>query len=254
MKKSLSFFSLLSLFSLGVFAQKEYPAFERHLFIQGSDTLPYRLLKPQHYKKNKKYPLVIFYHGAGERGTDNNITLTHAAGLFLDSLNRLNYPCFVLVPQCPKGKRWVEVDWGADQHTQPAEISKPLKISLDVCDKLQKEFSIDVKRQYVTGLSMGGYAVWDVITRFPDRFAAAIPICGGGDEKTAEKIKNMTLWVFHGAKDKVVKPERSRNMIQAIENLGGKPKYTEYPEVQHNSWKNAYLEPDFLKWLFEQSK
>jgi predicted peptidase len=235
-------------------AQKNYTEFEEHLFIHEKDTLPYRLLVPKNYSKNKKYPLVVFYHGAGERGTDNKIPLAHIAGLFLDSINRHNFPCFVLIPQCPKGKRWVEVDWGADSHTQPEQISTPLNLSLKVVDHLKSKYKIDKQRIYVTGLSMGGYAVWDVITRCPELFACAVPICGGGDETKAEKIKDLPIWAFHGALDKVVKPHRSRNMIEAIKKLGGKPQYTEYENVQHGSWKNAYSETELLKWMFSKKK
>jgi predicted peptidase len=246
-------------------AQKDFTEFENRLFIKeakkskenpqvAKDTLPYRLLKPLNYDKNKKYPLVVFFHGAGERGKDNITPLTHIAPLFLDSLNRLNYPCFVIVPQCPKEFRWVATDWKLPAHTQPGEPSKPMYLFMKLLDDLAKEFSLDEKRLYVTGLSMGGFATWDIIARFPSKFACAVPICGGADEKTAEKIKNIPIWAFHGALDKVVIPERSRNIIKAIQEKGGSPKYTEFADVYHDSWKRAYADPELIKWIFEQKR
>ncbi len=231
-----------------------YPDFEKLTFLDTGGSLPYRLLKPKNYNPKQKYPLVVFFHGAGERGEDNEIPLTHIAKLFTNEQNRVESPCFVLVPQCPKGARWVEVDWGLDSHTQPKDISKNLGIALKLLTEIEKTYSVDSDCLYATGLSMGGYAVWDLITRLPEKFAAAVPVCGGGDEAVAEKLKNLPVWAFHGAKDGVVKPSRSRNMIKAIEKAGGKPTYTEYSTTGHDSWKLAYTEPELLKWLFAQKK
>jgi predicted peptidase len=218
------------------------------------DTLHYRLLPPLNYDKNQKYPLVIFFHGAGERGNDNKLPLTHIAPLFLKPENRTNFPCFVLVPQCPKNTKWVDTDWKLDQHTQPEKMSLAMEKANQMIDNLQKQYSIDAKRIYVTGLSMGGFATWDIIARFPKKFAAAVAVCGGADEKTAKKIKDIPIWAFHGALDNVVKPSRSRNMIKALQEVGSKPKYTEYADVYHDSWKRAYANPELLKWMFEQKR
>jgi predicted peptidase len=127
-------------------------------------------------------------------------------------------------------------------------------MALEAIEQLQKEFSIDAARLYITGLSMGGYGVWDAIQRHPDRFAAAAPICGGGDPAQAKRISDIPLWAFHGAKDTAVKPQRSREMIEAIKAAGGDPKYTEYPDAEHNSWSPTYANPDFYAWLFAQRK
>jgi predicted peptidase len=251
------FFILISVLSLSmsVLAQSnDYPDFEKLVYKTEKGTLPYRLLKPLNYDKNKKYPLVVFFHGAGERGTDNQIPLTHIAGLFLNESHRKNFPCFVVVPQCPVDVRWVEVDWGANMHTLPTNPSTPLQMTLELLGNLQSQYAIDEDRWYATGLSMGGYATWDIIARYPQKFAAAVPVCGGGDEKTALVIKNIPIWAFHGGLDKVVKTFRSQNMIKAIQQAGGTPKYTEYPNVGHDSWKPAYLEPQLLSWLFAQKR
>ena len=215
-------------------------------------TLPYRIMAPKDYDPNKKYPLVLFLHGAGERGTDNLIQLVHGMNDFSKDENRAKYPCFVVAPQCPTGKRWVEVDWTLDSHKQLPDDSETMKLVLALLSSLQKEYSIDAKRLYVTGLSMGGYGTWDLITRYPHMFAAAAPVCAGADETKASLVAKVPIWTFHGDKDTTVKVSRSRNMIAAIEKAGGKPKYTEYPGVGHNSWKSAYSDPKLLEWMFAQ--
>ncbi len=232
----------------------KFPDFECQQYFGKEQNLPYRLLLPINYDEKKTYPLVVFFHGAGERGTDNETTLTHIAPLFLKPENRTQYACFVLVPQCPTESKWVDTDWTLDSHIQPANPSGSLKSTIDLVELLQKKYSIDSKRLYVTGLSMGGFATWDLITRFPDKYAAAVPICGGADEAKAILIKTMPLRVFHGALDKLVKTSRSRNMVDALKKEGSNVIYTEYPQVGHGSWKPAYEEPDLLEWLFKQTK
>lgn len=216
--------------------------------------LPYLLLKPAGYDPAKKYPLVLFYHGAGERGDDNRSQWKNGVPVFQSPENREKYPCFVVAPQCPAGKQWVDVPWGADSEVQPEEPSETMKLSLEILDAVRKEFPIDSDRIYVCGLSMGGFATWDVIARHPGLFAAAVPVCGGGDEKTAAKIKDLPIWAFHGGADNVVKTIRSRNMIAALKEAGGSAKYTEYEGVGHNSWDKAFNDPELLKWMFEQKK
>jgi predicted peptidase len=228
---------------------------EPHVFRDGQGrTMPYRLLKPETVEEGKTYPLVLFLHGAGERGSDNVKQMVHGVSEFVRPENRRDYPCFLLVPQCPEGKRWVEVDWGADSHVLPKEPSEPLRLVLDLLDDALNRYPIDRRRVYVTGLSMGGFGVWDLLARRPDLFAAAVPVCGGGDPATAKAIKDVPVWVFHGARDGAVKPKRSRDMVKALEDAGGKPKYTEYPDVGHDSWNPAYRDPELMKWLFDRKK
>ncbi len=216
--------------------------------------LPYRLLKPLNYDPKEKYPLVVFLHGAGERGDDNEKQLIHGVPEFLTVENRKDYPCFLIAPQCPDGKKWVEVDWSAESEVQPKQPSEPLGLTLDLIDQMQKDYPIDAKRIYVTGLSMGGFGTWDVLARRPDLFAAAVPICGGGDETTARQIVKIPIWAFHGAKDPTVNVSRTRRMIAALKKNGGEPTYTEYPEEGHASWVPAYKETAMMKWLFKQKK
>ncbi len=220
------------------------------------EKLNYRLMQPQGYdaKAETRYPLVLFLHGAGERGDDNAKQLVHAAKDFASEANRTKYPCFVVFPQCPDGKRWVEVDWTLDSHQQLPDESISVKLTRELIASLQKEFRVDEQRLYATGLSMGGFGVWDMVSRTPDLFAAALPVCAGADEATAERLAKLPIWTFHGDKDTVVKVERSRRMVAAIEKAGGKPKYTEYPGVQHNSWTQTYADPKVLEWLFAQKR
>ena len=219
------------------------------------ESLPYRLMLPKDFDASKKYPLVIHFHGAGERGDNNVSQLMHMSNLFTNKQNREKYPCFVFVPQCPANQQWVDMPWGAESGTRPEKPSKAMSLALEALDSVLKEYSasIDTKRLYVTGISMGGYATWDCITRFPERFAAAAPICGGGDEKTVNaSVAKLPVWAFHAANDGVVKVIRSRNMVKALKDAGGNPKYFEYPGGGHASWNAAYKEPEFFEWMFAQ--
>lgn len=224
--------------------------------VTGADgaTLGYRLLKPEPYDPAKKYPLVLLMHGAGERGDDNAAQLKYGAALFLKPEVRAKFPCFVMMPQCPREQKWADIDWSSDTPTQTEKVSAPMALVLTALDGLEKEFSIDPDRLYVGGLSMGGYGTWDLITRFPEQWAAAVPICGGGDKAVAAKAKAVPVWAFHGTDDRAVKIERTREMIAALDDAGAKPLYSEYPYVGHDSWNNAFAEPELLPWLFAQKR
>ncbi len=239
-----------------------YELFEHKLFVVHTkndnmnhstietDSMRYRLLFPKNYDSTKKYPLILFLHGAGERG-DSSLTVKHIGAWALQEKNRANYECFVLVPQCEKNNKWVEVDWAADSHNQPKEMSKYMNLTVQLLEELEKKLPIDSTKIYLTGLSMGGYGTWDLAARFPQKFAAIVPICGGADEKTADSLKTMPIWVFHGALDQTVKPQRSRRMVEAVKKTGNKAiHYTEYSTVKHASWKPAYEDESMWKWLF----
>jgi predicted peptidase len=236
--------------------------FQKKVFLNANDTLRYNVLMPEGYLSQSEthvgsevqlYPLIIFLHGAGERGSDNEIQVMHIKGIFLDSLNRKKFPAFVIAPQCPTGKRWVESSWKVSRHIMPEKPSVSITLTMQLIDSMLRNFPIDKNRIYITGLSMGGFGTWDLICRYPEKFAAAIPICGGGDTNMAKKIKNKPIWAFHGSDDKVVKVILSRNMINSIKQEGGTPKYTEYKGVGHDSWVKAYKEKGLLEWLFKQS-
>lgn len=218
--------------------------------------LKYRLLAPKDFKggDETKYPLVLFLHGAGERGDDNRVQLIHGMGDFASDEIMAKYPAFVVAPQCPKNQKWANVDWGADSHTMPTEPSDSMRLTLELLESLQKALPIDANRIYITGLSMGGYGTWDALQRRPDLWAAAAPICGGGDPNGAKVMKDIPIWVFHGDQDGAVKVQRSREMVEALKAAGGSPKYTEYPGVGHDSWTATYRNPEFYAWLFAQKK
>jgi predicted peptidase len=226
---------------------------EKHTFkYNDGKTIPYRMLKPDNVDPDKKYPVVLFLHGAGERGNDNEKQLVHGVGEFAKAENRKKYPCFLVAPQCPKGQGWS--DFLAKPGKEAEKQAEPGAAVFDLICALSYSIPIDCDRIYITGLSMGGFGTWDLITRNPGYFAAAVPVCGGGDPKQAEKIAKIPIWAFHGGKDTLVKPERSREMVEALKKAGGKPKYTEYPDVGHNSWVKAYQDADMMKWLFEQKR
>ena len=249
MSLKLGLFLVLCLMTLVVRAD-ELPLEKRVYKDEAGKSIPYRLLKPVNYDAGEKYPLVLFLHGAGERGTDNEAQLVHGVKAFVERAEK--YPCFLVAPQCPNNAKWVDVDWSGDKHTLPETMSEPLRLSLEALDALSKEFSIDPQRIYVTGLSMGGYGTLDAVSRRPNYFAAAVPTCGGGDEAQAKRVHHVPMWFFHGAKDTAVKPERSRNMVAALKAAGGKPKYTEYPNEGHGSWVPAYKDDEMVAWLFAQ--
>ena len=129
-----------------------------------------------------------------------------------------------------------------------------MALLIELLAEAERMFPIDPDRIYVTGLSMGGFGTWDLIARFPDRFAAAVPVCGGGDPGTAPLIRDLPVWAFHGALDRVVPPSNSRVMVRALQEAGARPGYSEYPDVGHNSWTKAYEDPYLLPWLFEQHR
>ena len=246
-------FVLAMVFSLALSAQEPtHQSFDKLLYASEKGTLPYRFLKPEDPLEKTAFPLVIFLHGAGERGIDNAVQIKHIARLFLDAENRRQYPCFVLAPQCPEGIMWAAHDKDGSRLVMRKNPTPPMAMLIELIRKVEKEFPIDPTRIYVTGLSMGGYGAWDLLARFPNKFAAAVPICGGGDPQTAAAISHIPIWAFHGALDEVVVPRHSRVMIKALQDAGGEPGYTEYPGVAHNSWENAYGDPHLLPWMFAQ--
>ena len=169
-------------------------------------------------------------------------------------LFRSQYPCFVIAPQCPAEEKWVDADWDADSHIMKDKPAVPLDVSIELVHQMLKEHPIDRARIYVVGYSMGGFGAWDCIERWPDIFAAAVPVCGGGDETKAGRIARMPIWAFHGALDPTVKVSRSRNMILAVVMAGGLPRYSEYPAINHFSWGLAFSDSELFKWLFSQKK
>jgi predicted peptidase len=229
--------------------------YEKATFTLDNHKLPYRVLKPAKIEQGKKYPLVLFLHGAGERGNDNTAQLVHGSTLFTKAENRAKYPAFVIFPQCPKNKKWVEVNWNDKRpHTAPKEPSESMRLTKALLDQFMKDHPVDPDRVYVMGLSMGGFGTWDFAQRYPDFVAAIAPICGGADNTTAPKIKHIPIWAFHGAEDTAVWAERSRTMVDELKKAKGNIRYTEYDRVGHDSWNRAFAEKELLPWLFAQKR
>jgi len=188
----------------------------------------------------------------GERGDDNEAQLVHGKPMMEHAA--WQYGAFVLAPQCPADDFWVRWRRGEKSHTLSEEPAEPARLVLDLIEQLKKDHPIDPDRVYIMGLSMGGFGTWDLISRHPERFAAAVPICGGGDESRAERFARLPVWAFHGKADPVVPVARSRDMVAAMRKAGGTPRYTEYPGVGHDSWSSAFDDPELLGWLFGQRR
>lgn len=217
------------------------------------DTLNYRFLFPD-VDPLRKYPLVIFLHGSGERGNDNVSQLKWGVSNFATDYNLKLYKPFVIAPQCPNGKTWNNYSSDLEKLKYNDTASKISDLLLGLIDSTIKKFAIDTNRIYITGLSMGGIGTFDLITRRPRLFAAAAPVCGAGDTSKAEVIKHIPIWIFHGAEDAAVNAKYSLDMVNALTKAGAHPGFTQYPEVGHFSWIAAYSDPMFMDWLFRQSK
>lgn len=215
----------------------------------------YRLLRPEASTPGDRHPVVLFLHGAGERGDDNEAQLKYLPLWMAEPGNRKRHPCFLIAPQCRTDRAWAEIDWKSKQPLPLAERpTADLAAAVAALDAVLTDDAADPSRIYLTGLSMGGYGTWDLACRSPGRFAAALPICGGGDRAAAPRLAAMPLWCFHGADDPVVPAELSRSMIEAIIAAGGVPIHSELPGVGHDSWTPAYRNPAVLDWLFAQRR
>lgn len=196
----------------------------------------YVVFVPHDYKGDKDYPLILFLHGAGERGTDGKKQAMVGLGKAIKD-KKEKFPFIVVFPQAQK-------TWQAG--------SPDGKRALGILDEVQKDYKVDPKRIYLTGLSMGGYGTWSMAAAMPSRWAAIVPVCGGGNPANAEKIKDIPCWCFHGDADTVVNVQKSRDMIEALKKASAEPHYTEYPGVGHNSWDRAYGTAKLYDWLLMQ--
>lgn len=246
-------YSCQNLSNAQVSEDKDLFALREHKNKKG-ESLVYRLFTPEGYDKKKRYPLTLWLHGSGG---DKKIYDLHPPTapverrtglwrLLAQPENQTKHQTFALVPRCPPEERWDAL--------KSDEPSATMRLVLEVLDVLQDEFSVDGKRLSVIGSSLGGFGAWDVIAKRPKMFAAAIPICGGGDPTKARLIAKTPVWAFHGDQDEAVSVEKSREMIAAIKKVGGSPKYTEYKGIGHNSWEPAFAEPDFLPWISRQKR
>lgn len=244
--------------AIAVFAQPT--TFQKGEFISKAtgDTLLYRYLVPENIQKGKKYPLVIFLHGSGERGNDNKAQLFHGSGQFINPVNREKYPAFVLFPQCPEGvpgaymprlTTLVPNDMPLDPPQAPI-----ITLLMELIDSYISRPEVDSRRIYIMGISMGGIATYDIVSRYPEKFAAAIPICGSVNPQRLKGTKGVAWRIFHGDSDAAVTVEGSREAYKALKKFGLDVEYIEFPGCTHNSWNPAFNYPDFMKWLFKQKK
>ena len=232
------------------FSQSSLFSFEKYISARG-DTLNYRQLIPD-YAPVSKYPLVIFLHGSGERGDDNEAQLKWGVMNFATDQNMKMHPSLVIAPQCPSKMSWGNYSY-EDMSLLPTP-AKPMKLLMELIDQSIKNLPVDTNRIYITGLSMGGFGTFDAISRHPNLFAAAVPVCGGGDVSKSKLISHIPIWIFHGALDGAVNPVLSQNMVEALTKAGAHPGYTQYPEVGHFSWIAAYSDPLMIEWMFRQHK
>lgn len=230
-----------------------YTAFDAY---ESENGMPYRLYEPAAYDEKYAYPVVLFLHGAGERGTDNEGPLLHVLQDWFNDVESPIYQSIVIVPQCPENEQWVNTPWGDGSYDSDAvgesdAILEALAILDSVCD----EYSINPNRIYVAGLSMGGYGTWNLLMNHSDLFAAGMPICGAADPSKAEVLKDMPIAAFHGDRDSVVPVAGTRDMYQAIVDAGGENiHYYEVPDTDHNSWSYAASRGDVLRWIFDQRR
>jgi len=221
--------------------------FEARTYVSATNgTLLYRFMRPADYDSTKTYPIVICLHHGGTHGNDNmkQIDGSPIAQVLSADGNRQKYPAFLFVPQSPEG-----VGWGGVP-TLPSIDS----LVFEGLKAFEKEFSIDKGRRYVIGVSGGGYGSWHFICSRPEMFAAAVPICGGTKPQLAPRITDVPVWAFHGAQDRNVPVRHSRDMIEAIKEAGGDPRYTEFPDHAHNIWPQVIQTEGLLEWMFEQRR
>ena len=223
---------------------------EKCSFEKDGYTLLYRRHSPK-CEPGVKYPLVLFLHGAGERGDDNTATLVHGVVPICRYAMR-HGDAFVVAPQCPSGRKWVDQDWSTQSMRRPETPSAEMAAVMALMRELVATLPVDPTRVYVTGISMGGFGTWDITSRMPGFFAAAMPICGGVDETTAELYRGLPLRFFHGSVDGAVPVVYSRRMDKALADAGIEHGYTEYPNVNHDCWTRTYANDDVLAWLFAQ--
>lgn len=210
------------------------------LAINDEQTIDYLIFLPEDYdaadkNRQKRWPLMIFLHGAGERGSD--IELVKKWGPPKMVATEKSFPFVLVSPQCPLGKRW------------------KIKHLSQLVNHIAEQHQVDKERMYVTGLSMGGYGTWNLVAAHPEKFAAAAPICGGGKVESAGRLTKLPIWAFHGNADKVVPLSSTTEMVDAIKEKGGTNiKLTVYEGVGHNSWSETYANRKLYKWLLSHSR
>ncbi len=219
-------------------------------------TLPYRLYLPRNYDCGKTYPVLVFFHGAGERGNDNTKQIEVALPHIFDNPDSPAYDSIIIAPQCPEDKQWVYTPWANGNYSlDEVTESKELECAFEVIKYITSEYNGDKSRIYVSGLSMGGFATWDMLARHGEVFAAAMPVCGGGDVSRAKFFADIPIRTFHGLLDPAVPCTGTQELYAAVSAYGkGKIRYTEFPEDYHGIWDRVYSDDANIKWLFSNVK
>lgn len=236
--------------------------FVKTIFVLKGDTLPVRILYPENFDPTKKYPLMLFLHGRGESGGDNQKQLIHGSKMFLDPVFRAKYPAVVVFPQCSNDSYWANVKITTDEkgkrnfeYLKSGKPTQAMKLLLSYLEQLEDLAYLDQDRFYVGGLSMGAMGTYELLRREPNTFASAFAICGGDKVSNVKKYANkLPLWLFHGLKDDVVKPEFTINLADELKRLDADYKLNLYPNANHNSWDAAFAELELLPWIFSKSK
>lgn len=257
--KKLSLF-LLCCIAFAVAQAQDFSKFKKENLIKGTDTLKYRILYPENFDANKKYPVVFFLHGRGESGNDNEKQLTHGAKMFLADDFRKKFEAVVVFPQCAEESYWANVEIEAVNtkrfftFVKGGQPTRSMSLLLQLTDQITSQPFADKSRIYVGGLSMGGMGTFEILRRKPSTFAAAFAICGGDNVANVKKYQHVPLWIFHGGLDDVVTPQFSFDVYRELKKLNHEPKFTVYLKANHNSWDTAFAEPELLPWLFSNSK
>jgi predicted peptidase len=219
------------------------------------ETFAYRMSAPQFPEAGRKYPLILFLHGSGECGSDNLRQTKVGAPALMATLLKRPEPVIVVAPQCQNGNGWVMHLAREEGYAMSKEPAASLEVALELCRHVVATRQADTNRLYITGLSLGGFGTWDAIQREPGLFAAAIPICGGGDIRRVQGLKKMPIWVFHGADDQNVSVACSRRMVRALKLAGNRyVRYTEYEKAEHNVWDRTYADAEVIDWLLQQNR
>lgn len=224
--------------------------------LKGYGQLPYNIFFPKSYDGKKKFPLLFFLHGAGERGVDNVTQLKHIAPILATEKNQEQYPAILVFPQCPASDYWASVDRESGT-LEPMNTDKTTASGLKaegLLDHIIETYLVDEKRVYINGLSMGGFGTYSMLARKPNTFAAAIAVCGGANLALVENYKEIPLQIFHGSEDKVVPTQFSQDINEKLNTLNAPVIYTEYPGLGHDIWNKVYEDPNTLDWLFKQKK
>lgn len=251
--------SLCLLLSVAGYAGDKTSFLKKQFTTRTGYQLNYRVLFPRDYNPEKQYPVILFLHGAGERGNDNEAQLVHGGNMFASFENQTKYPAIIIAPQCPEGCWWSNYERPQTKSNKrffPASssLTEPMAAVKELLDSYIAKGKVDTKRIYVTGLSMGGMGSFDIVMHFPHFFAAATPICGGANLQRLAHFKGKTAFsIYHGGSDSVVNVECSRDAYETLKKIGADVRYKEYPGVNHNSWDKAFVEPDYLSWMFQHS-